>query len=95
MTGMSDRRADIQEFLDTLPENGGFEILFLNAEDFGKRAGETSLFYVIKKNASLAKGVQRVHLKGLVPKVNMPFILALIAGDSIEQVAREAISGKA
>ena len=90
MTGMSDRRADIQSFLEDLPDNGGFEILFLSADDFGEKVGEKNLFYVFKKNASLAKGVQRVHLKGLVPKANMPFILALIAGDSIEQVAKEA-----
>lgn len=88
MTSPSDRRADIQDFLDGLPSNGGFEVQFLSADDFGERAAENNLFYIIKRDG-VGKG-NKLHIKGLVPKVNMPFILALIAGDSIEQVAREA-----
>jgi hypothetical protein len=88
MTSPSDRRKDIQEFLDDLPDNGGWEVVFLSASDFGERTGQANLFYIIKRDSVGKKG-DKLHLKGLVPKVNIPFILALIAGDSIEQVARE------
>lgn len=89
MTGPTDRRADIQDFLNEAAESGGFKVIFTNADDFGARTGEVNLFYIIEKSHPTV-GDKRTHLKGLVPKVNVPFILSLIAGDSIEQIAREA-----
>lgn len=68
---------------------GGFSVLFQGADDFGERTGAMNLFVIIEKRHATAKD-KKLHLKMLVPKVNIPFILALIAGDSIEQIARDA-----
>jgi hypothetical protein len=89
MTSPSDKLEDIQAMLAETLDKGGFSILFTNADDFGPRTGERNFFVIIEKRHATIKD-EKLHMKMLVPKVNIPFILALVAGDSIEQVARDA-----
>lgn len=92
MTGAVEKLEDIRELLSEAVTEGGFSVLFVNADDFGERTGAMNLFVVIEKRHAGPKD-RKLHLKMLVPKVNIPFILALIAGESIEQIAREAKNG--
>lgn len=89
MTSPNEKLEDIQSMLAEAAENGGFSVLFTNADDFGERTAAMNLFVIIEKRHASSKD-KKLHLKMLVPKVNIPFILALIAGNSIEQIARDA-----
>lgn len=92
MTGPTEKFEDILGMLAETATEGGFSVLFQNADDFGERTGAVNLFVVIEKRHATIKD-KKLHLKMLVPKVNVPFILALIAGDSIERIVRETRNG--